>query len=240
MEKINKRLLQVGLVITIASVFVAGLLLTRLNNYANIEISKADLKNDPCSEEGFVASASSPGCKEPKRECDLKGDRCRWKSTGKTTGSGIGCPPEGCICNGQCVSKDDDKPRKTFTPKPTTTPIVTATPTLNSTPTATATSTPTTTPTVTPTVTSGEPNSCGGTCGSNYNCQGGYFCFNGFCRNPICANDSDCSCDATPTVPAVLGTSISRVLPKTGGGLPFVVISSLLGGFGFWLLKKFR
>ncbi len=42
--------------------------------------------------------------------------------------------------------------------------------------------------------TQGEPNSCGGTCGSNYNCQANYFCYQGFCRNPICQTSVDCSC----------------------------------------------
>lgn len=49
-----------------------------------------------------------------------------------------------------------------------------------------------------PTPTPGEPNYCGGTCGSNYNCQGNYFCFEGYCRNPLCKEDSDCDC-VTPT-----------------------------------------
>lgn len=49
--------------------------------------------------------------------------------------------------------------------------------------------------------TPGEPNSCNGTCGSNYNCKSGLFCHNGYCRNPQCANDSSCEClqTATPT-----------------------------------------
>lgn len=42
--------------------------------------------------------------------------------------------------------------------------------------------------------TPGNPNYCGGTCGSNFNCQANYFCFNGFCRNPLCPGDSDCIC----------------------------------------------
>lgn len=43
------------------------------------------------------------------------------------------------------------------------------------------------------------PNSCGGTCGSNYNCAAPLFCFSGFCRSPDCHNDLTCSCKATPT-----------------------------------------
>ena len=40
----------------------------------------------------------------------------------------------------------------------------------------------------------GEPNSCGGTCGSNYNCKANLYCYQGYCRNPICKNESDCNC----------------------------------------------
>lgn len=72
----------------------------------------------------------------------------------------------------------------------------------------------------------GEPNFCGGTCGSNYNCQANFFCFEGFCRNPICADDSDCVCNLnTPTatssslVKATTKPSIKptpTVIPKGG------------------------
>lgn len=57
----------------------------------------------------------------------------------------------------------------------------------------------------------GEPNFCGGTCGSNYNCQANFYCHKGFCRNPICSDDTDCICDpATPT-PTI--KSVSSVKP---------------------------
>lgn len=45
----------------------------------------------------------------------------------------------------------------------------------------------------------GEPNFCGGTCGSNNNCQPNYFCYQGFCRNPVCASDTTCNCTITAT-----------------------------------------
>lgn len=45
----------------------------------------------------------------------------------------------------------------------------------------------------------GEPNSCGGTCGSNDNCQSNYFCFEGFCKNPVCPSDSSCNCTVKQT-----------------------------------------
>lgn len=56
-------------------------------------------------------------------------------------------------------------------------------------------------PTYTPTSAPGEPNSCGGTCGSNSNCKQGLFCHQGYCRNPQCQSDSDCSCNAATTTP---------------------------------------
>lgn len=43
-------------------------------------------------------------------------------------------------------------------------------------------------------------NSCGGTCGSNYNCNSGLFCYSGFCRNPSCPNISNCDCSVKATV----------------------------------------
>ena len=46
--------------------------------------------------------------------------------------------------------------------------------------------------------TNNPTNSCGGTCGSNYNCSGGLFCFQGFCRNPFCQSDPSCGCKVTP------------------------------------------
>ncbi len=62
---------------------------------------------------------------------------------------------------------------------------------LEATPEPTSTSTPTSAP--------GQPNSCGGTCGSNTNCQSNLVCDQGFCRNPSCLGSSDCSCSATAT-----------------------------------------
>lgn len=82
------------------------------------------------------------------------------------------------------------------------------------TPTTTPTSTPTmtATPTATPTSAPEEPNSCGGTCGSNYNCKANLYCYKGFCRNPICSEDSDCDCVVATVTPTPTMTS----LPKGG------------------------
>lgn len=55
----------------------------------------------------------------------------------------------------------------------------------------------------------GEPNYCGGTCGSNYNCQANFFCFEGYCRNPICSNDIDCICDTATASPSTIATAKS-------------------------------
>ncbi|HKB88577.1 MAG TPA: hypothetical protein VKC53_02910 [Patescibacteria group bacterium] len=63
-------------------------------------------------------------------------------------------------------------------------------------------------PTPTPTSTSGgSANSCNGTCGSNSNCQGGLYCYSGFCRNPLCASDSTCGCGSATTTPTATATT---------------------------------
>lgn len=80
----------------------------------------------------------------------------------------------------------------------------------------------------------GEPNFCGGTCGSNFNCQANLFCYNGFCRNPICSDDIDCICNtATPTTVAtnkttstfvVTATPSPSIMPKGGDITPQPII----------------
>ena len=83
----------------------------------------------------------------------------------------------------------------TATLKPTLTPTNTPRPTATNTPTPTATGTLKPTPTPTST-----PNTCGGTCGSNSNCQSDYVCFDGYCRNPSCTNSVDCICPGEPNL----------------------------------------
>lgn len=75
---------------------------------------------------------------------------------------------------------------------------VTPTPTPVPTPTPTALVVPTVTPTPTG---SGSPNSCNGSCGSDTNCQSGYICSGGFCRNPICTSAVNCVCASSTTTP---------------------------------------
>lgn len=106
-----------------------------------------------------------------------------------------------------------------------------------STPTPTVTPTPTYTPTPTAT-----PNYCNGTCGSNINCQGGLFCYQGFCRNPENPIDLNCSGPTpTPTAPPVLGATAPPVLPKTGGdGLEVAASLTALGMLGVFVFKKFK
>ncbi len=118
----------------------------------------------------------------------------------------------------------------------------TPTPTPTSTPTSTPENTPTPTPTATPTSTPGTPNSCNGTCGSNYNCQSGLYCYQGFCRNPDCPGESSCGCKtSTPTPPPVLGASTPSELPKTGAD-DIGVLAGLfaIGAGGFAIFRKFR
>lgn len=72
-------------------------------------------------------------------------------------------------------------------------------------------------PTPTPTGDNGNQNNnpstngCGGTCGSNYNCDAGLYCYTGFCRNPFCNTTTNCIC-VTPT-PTPKATSKALVKP---------------------------
>ena len=62
----------------------------------------------------------------------------------------------------------------------------------------------------------GEPNSCGGTCGSNNNCKANYFCFEGFCRNPLCPSDKTCGCaTAKPTTKSTTKATSTAKAVKT-------------------------
>lgn len=44
-----------------------------------------------------------------------------------------------------------------------------------------------------------SPNACGGTCGSNSNCNSGLMCYQGFCRNPSCTSSVSCNCNQSPS-----------------------------------------
>lgn len=100
------------------------------------------------------------------------------------------------------------------TTPPSTTPPSTTPP---------ATTPPSTTPpgeTESPTPT-GSPNSCGGTCGSNFNCGGDLVCYQGFCRNSSCATETDCTCAGTPA-------PTEASLPNSGTSWP-TIFSAILG-----------
>jgi len=111
-----------------------------------------------------------------------------------------------------------------LTPTPSGTPSITTTPT----PTTTSTTTPTITPTPTATATttsSGAPNTCNGTCGSNSNCSSNLICYNGYCRNPNCTSETDCTCSTSTSTPAPSGTlaSTQPTLPQSGTDWPTVI-----------------
>ena len=122
--------------------------------------------------------------------------------------------PSGSCKNPVCISNQDC----ICSPTATATSTATATATAS----ATAVSTPTSSPT-TPPVGGGSPNSCAGTCGSNYNCQANYFCFEGYCRNPLCKNEVNCSCPnptITPTASAKSTTKATSTTKSTVFGSP--------------------
>lgn len=242
MKQKNFGFFQVGLAIIIASVFVAGLLITKLNKSVSVNPINASILDETCNETG-----ATYGCNDAHRECDIKSNgprHCKWVSSGSTWVWSGAVNSQWIRCGGSCVNGNNPpNPTPTPTPKPTKTPKPTHTPvpTITPTPTVNPTPTPTTTPTETPTPT-GAPNSCNGTCGSNYNCQGGYYCFiadgktDGFCRNPACSNDSSCGC-----APQVLGATAPPNLPKTGSS-DLYILGGLLStmGIGVFLFKKFK
>jgi hypothetical protein len=119
---------------------------------------------------------------------------------------------------------------------PTATATATSAPT--SAPTATATAAPTSAPTTAPSPT---PNGCGGTCGSNSNCGTGLYCYNGYCRNPSCPAETDCTCESQtpqPTTVATLSpTNIPTQAPQASLPNAGVATPTLLGiGIGAVLL----
>lgn len=76
--------------------------------------------------------------------------------------------------------------------------------------------TPTPTPTPSTTNTPGEPNSCGGTCGSHANCKAGLFCYSGYCRNPQCPSQTNCTCVTYTSNPTPSATPLgARPTPIT-------------------------
>lgn len=255
MKQLNKGFLQAGILIGIASLFAAGFILKNVDfpsifaeKISGEDVFKKKLKK--CAETMPLSICKGITNNPKKQDPD-----------GKCHPSGT----EGCLTDYRddkgnfCYAVKDPKcgqedKTPSPTPTPTSTPTLTPTPTPTATPTATPTTTPTMTPTATPTYTptptptetpTATPNWCNGTCGSNYNCQGGYFCFNGYCRNPDCPNESSCGCPgATPTPtapPVILGATAPPVLPKTGSN-DLWILAGLAGtmGTGFWIFKKFK
>ena len=68
-------------------------------------------------------------------------------------------------------------------------------------------------------ITEGEPNSCGGTCGSNFNCKANLYCYKGYCRNPVCSDKINCNCSsgAAATIKPTLKPTIKPVGQNKGG-----------------------
>ncbi len=76
----------------------------------------------------------------------------------------------------------------------------------------------TATPTPTPTPTPGVPNACGGTCGSDANCQSGMTCYitsgtSGVCRNPSCTTSTTCVCATTTPTPTPSTIALATPTP---------------------------
>lgn len=69
--------------------------------------------------------------------------------------------------------------------------------------------------------TEGEPNSCGGTCGSNFNCKANLYCYKGYCRNPLCSDKTDCNCStvAATTKATTKAQATNKSQTKGEGGV---------------------
>lgn len=72
-------------------------------------------------------------------------------------------------------------------------------------------SSPTNSPTSTPAP--GEPNSCGGTCGSDSNCKSGYYCYSGRCRNPSCPTTTNCVCPTVKPTAKPIAKIVTKISP---------------------------
>lgn len=130
-------------------------------------------------------------------------------------------------------------PTNTVTGTPIDTPTNTPTGTLTQTPTYTPTHTPTGTPgpTSTPTPSPTPAPGCNSPCVINTDCPSVYVCWEGFCRNASCVENSNCVCAGatpTPTTPATPNVPIAGAGPTVlgvsviGGGLLLLLLGLLL------------
>ncbi len=226
MVKNKKGIFQVGLIIVIASA-VAGVLIFKNESFPWTYAWTGPVPNVTLNEVG--SNQVAEGCVVENVTVDSSGKK-HYLAAGRL---------KRCGRREENIPAPTPSPTPVPTPTPTATPVVTPTPTSTPEVTPTPTSTPEETPTPTPVPT---PNYCGGTCGSNYNCQGGLFCYQGYCRNPGCPNESACGCStSTPTPPPVLGASAPPELPKTGSN-DWAIFAGLLGimGAGAAIFRKFR
>lgn len=135
-------------------------------------------------------------------------------------------------------------PSPTPTASPTGTGLVVPSPTATAKPSASPTMSPSPAPTSTD-----AANSCGGTCGSNNNCQSNFMCFTeggntqGVCRNPNCPSSSTCGCATSSPTPTASSQATTRTpqssplaIPVSGTGWTtvagvgiglFVIIASI-------------
>jgi hypothetical protein len=110
-------------------------------------------------------------------------------------------------------------PTPTLTPVPGASPTPTSTPVPGASPTPTATvapASPSNTPTPTTSSSSSGTNSCGGTCGSNANCNSDLFCdtVSGTCRNAQCPTSTNCVCGTGATTPTATPTSATATTSR--------------------------
>ncbi|KKU93717.1 hypothetical protein A3H89_03430 [Candidatus Amesbacteria bacterium RIFCSPLOWO2_02_FULL_48_11] len=192
-------------------------------------------KWDQCleSESGWsnFEDVDSPGCGKTV-QVSLFDKKCRMQDGGWD---------ESCRLLGYMVWYSGDcwvggSPTPTRVPAVTLTPTVTPRPQVTGTPTATPGSkfgspTPTGKVSLTPTKIPGVGSICGKSCSKGSDCEAGFTCADGVCRNPSCPSDASCFCGD------VKG-AIADKNPQTGWGEWFLLLAAAVIGPAGWKLYQ--
>ncbi len=84
--------------------------------------------------------------------------------------------------------------------------------------------------TVTPTV-SYNQSVCGRACSGDNDCQGGYVCTSGVCRNPACVTDSTCFCGQ------VAAAAVAKTTPDTAISSWWGAVALIGAGLAGWRMR---
>jgi len=216
-KKVGKTGIIVGIAIAVFLILsvVAGVLLVRQKQNVQEKAATSNL----CPGAEACPAAGQPNrlwsCHPADSDGTVVESLCNKAGRVETCGSATTnycCP----VAGGSWTTDMSSCAVATAIPTATATATATAIPTATATATASATLTQATTVTPTPTATSsGSGNSCNGACGSNTNCQSGFYCYSGFCRNPLCASDSTCGCSLATATPTATASAVPAGVQKT-------------------------